>query len=564
MQVVGVISGETSEQVAQALAKVQAAIQARHGEDVTVLRPSGHIALFHTSDAKTLDTSVGSICLSGYATATEREVSEQVVQQLSGAPDAPVKISDSLGGTHSIVAATAENAVAWGSRPGCAIPYVLRLPGIVVVCSRPGVLKTAFNLPPDSNYMEWVAAVGYPLDDTSPYEGCKALLGGTAIRLRHGAAQIVPYELPPHGFLPKDKPRSQAALETVRKELMRAVNVVSAHPDAVFRLSGGKDSRLVASVLHAANLTCRVVTSGAQEREIARKVANIAGLPFEVAPPTREANANPNIADSALTALRATDGFIPLQGHKALNAREFLDDHPSATILGQIELTKGGYAKRKMHLKRRKAIAALENYVLTDVPKRRDELSKWMRDRFNYEQYQNPYDILFFPYAETRASRYLEVSYLRFSRHTMPVFPPNDERVFLALSNANRNQRASERLMYGLIEKNSPQMLTVPVFGDRWKFADDHSIEETPQAESDGSENPYHTPRALKFMRDYIQQSAAAWDIAQKSIAAPTLVHCGLIPGDPNTLPRMAKNKRLKVLMRLFLIAVALERWQSV
>lgn len=565
MKIVGLIVAESEARFDAIAEKLSAAASRRYSCPLAFRRVSGTLGLFFTEKAVREDLAPGAVAYSGHITAPASQLAAQVMGQFGTGEDAPVRISESLGGTHCIVAARANEALAWCSRPGCSPAYYVEQDGVTVVSSRPGLLKEVFALKPDPEYWKWVAGVGYPVDDTSPYAGCKAILAGTALRISGHGARLVGYELPPHGKVPATKAEADAAEEIARQELLRACSIVEQYPDAIFRLSGGKDSRLVASALHALGLHCHVRTSGAGEGELARQVAEIGKFSFSLEAPIHELNVQSPL-DAALRALSETDGFIHLQAHKSLNTRPFIDSAPSGLIMGQIELTKGGYAKGKVNIGRPKAREALANYVLTDIPRHRRDLDAWMESYLDTKSYADPLDLLYFPYSQTRASRYLEVSYLMMARHTTPIFPPNDERMFLAISNVDRKRRASERVMHDMIAANSPHMARLPIYGDKWKFSSDpaHIPCAPEKAKPVSDRNPFHIKASLDLMRDHIRQNPVVWSLIEDSVSDAALVQCGLRNGAVPPGSELNRNGKLKLLMRLFLISVAADRWSAV
>ena len=565
MKIVGLVATKSKFSFDKIAKELGAVSERRYGCRI-IFRPTSEcIGIFHSEEAVTEALPQGLLAYSGYITASADQVTSQVLSQFNAGDDAPVRISNSLGGTHCIVSAQDNEAIAWCSRPGCSPPYVFEGEDFLVVSSRPGLLKETFRLKPDYEYFKWVASIGYPIDNTSPYQGCKAILAGTALRITGHRSKLVAYKLPPHGVVPKNSAEADEAEEIARQEILRACSVVGQHPDAIFRLSGGKDSRLVASALHALKLPCNVRTSGGGEGEIASKVSNIGGFSFSLETPVRELNSSGPV-EAAKRALSETDGFIRLQGHKSLNTRPFIDTSPSALIMGQIELTKGGYAKGKVNVNMSRAKTALANYVLTDIPKNRRELEAWLEDFFDYASYSEPLDLLYFPYSETRASRYLEVSYLHMSRHTTPIFPPNDERMYLAISNVDRKRRASERFMYKMIATNSPEMASLPIYGSKWKFSSGiaHAPERPIEAEASTDGNPFHSKASLDIMRDHIKSNKGLLHFFEEAVSRTVLEELGLLSGSYPSGSTLKRNKKLKVLMRLFIISVAIEQWEEV
>ena len=237
--------------------------------------------------------------------------------------------------------------------------------------------------------------------------------------------------------------------------------------------------------------------------------------------------------------------LCPLQGHSALTDSAPLLPNQEGQIRGQIELHKGGFSKGHSNSIAPRQLNNLNDMSSRGTPPTGTKSVRSMAKRFNYDQYAEAQDILYFPYAGTRASRYLEVSYKRISYHSTPIFPPNDERMFLAVSNVDRRRRAREQMMYDLCKVNAPQIAQIPVYGDNWKFMDeaDAATERPTSVLGLGKKrrkpHPLKNPPSIselhwarRFMRNYVRSHDGVMEIAREGIGKDYMLELGLIGND--------------------------------
>ncbi|MFC7715586.1 asparagine synthase-related protein [Nonomuraea recticatena] len=131
---------------------------------------------------------------------------------------------------------------------------------------------------------------GFFLSDETPYKGVSALRPSTTIAIRGGSRTISETPLPVAGPAP-DSPRSKrAAIGELAEALLATVEPLRSAPEPVnLALTGGRDTRILAALLHAAKVPFRVTTNGLDTHPdviLARRIA--AALKVEhtvIAPP---------------------------------------------------------------------------------------------------------------------------------------------------------------------------------------------------------------------------------------------------------------------------------------
>ena len=317
MDVIGLISVSDPARLEALMSRIVTASWRRYGVTIKPVWRNDRTILFAGEKTKSGSHTRFGFAIAGYTTSDDETIERTLGRQLGPDPvqqglRSPVTIPDSLGGVHCAAVADETGAAIWPSMPGCCPPYYTTGEGYVVACSRPGVLKAALELAPNEDYWRWIASVGYPLDDCSPYRDTYCVLGGTALRVYSGESAIVDYVLPEHGRVPQSTDEAIAAEDVVRKELLRATQAVSKFKNVEFRLSGGKDSRLVASAVAALNLNCTAHTAGRAEAAIAKQVASGANMAFVNTVPKTSPVATPSdLFDRCITAMRRTDAFVP-------------------------------------------------------------------------------------------------------------------------------------------------------------------------------------------------------------------------------------------------------------
>lgn len=122
-------------------------------------------------------------------------------------------------------------------------------------------------LPPTPEYdiapMHILVRQGYYMSDDTPFAGLRTLPELATLRIRDGRASVLRRDLPqpePAPATPRQRRRQVARLADA---LLASVEPVREHSEGIsLSLTGGRDSRLVAAVLHAAGIPFRASTRG--------------------------------------------------------------------------------------------------------------------------------------------------------------------------------------------------------------------------------------------------------------------------------------------------------------
>ncbi len=150
---------------------------------------------------------------------------------------------------------------------------------------------------------------GYFLSDDTPFEGVHALPAHTTLRVIDGAPTIVTRPLPDG---------ETATVDGFVDTLRATVAPLRAFAEPIqLSLTGGRDSRLLAAILHAAGVNVRTTTTGFPDHPdvvLAARIAQLLGLEHRNVAPKRDAGGEALVVEHpsrrAWELLRATEGMI--------------------------------------------------------------------------------------------------------------------------------------------------------------------------------------------------------------------------------------------------------------
>ncbi|TFL17385.1 hypothetical protein [Jannaschia formosa] len=498
---------------------------------------------------------------SGYHTSPPDEAARLAAEALRQPGD--VAPGASIGGLHTAHVTDGARGLCWPSIPASGGLYHARFGRGVLVSNRPRLIAACIGAQVDPRYVDYLITTGYPLDDTTPFAGVKAVRGHEALRLEPEGARIVRRGLAGMGQPNTDRQGAMQAEAVFREELLRAVSAVSGFDAVELRLSGGKDSRLLASALRAQGIDIVANTRGfGDDFTVAALVADTLGLRhLRTSQPIPERS----LLSRTRTVLTLTDGLIETEAHRALsNLSEPCLDGQDGVIYGHSHLQKGGMAKTMSQQHPERARAALEagivpSYVRAGPRAALVDEVRAVADRFDYAL---PIDLLYFPYAVLRAGRYLEPLYAKIESRFTPIFPLNDERVYVAVSNLNRRRRTREVSAFSAIEHFAPALAALPLVDDRWRFQTAEEQIAAPEADL--------PPAAAELRAAVVEDIRHAADAlrgtavlarARELLEDEILQRCGLIDGKPGRrFEDFGRRHREKLVMRLW-FAHQLEDW---
>ncbi|MFC7644271.1 asparagine synthase-related protein [Streptosporangium lutulentum] len=189
---------------------------------------------------------------------------------------------------------------------------------------------------------------GYFLSDETPFDGVSALPPSSELLVRDGSRVIRTEALPRAEAVPEGARLKRAGVETLASALLAAVEPVRNATEPVnLALTGGRDSRLMAALLHAARIPFRATTNGLDDHPdviIARRIARSLRIEHTVIAPKRTERKDAILVDHPLVrtleTLRTCEGMT--SAYESIVG--YLPYSPKPTMNGQSgEILRGGF-----------------------------------------------------------------------------------------------------------------------------------------------------------------------------------------------------------------------------
>ncbi|WP_157250483.1 asparagine synthase-related protein [Nonomuraea typhae] len=340
--------------------------------------------------------------------------------------------------------------------------YVAETPDLVVVGNRALLVRLAAHgaVRYDVAALQSIARQGYFLSEETPFEGVRAL--PPASFLEAGDRLRVTTE-------PLTAGRGRTGFAKVAERMLSAVSPLRGQEPVRVTLTGGRDSRLIAALLHGAGIPFRASTSGFDDHPdvvVARRVAAALGVEHEVTRPVTQAGDLSVLhpADRVQHVLRVCEGM--LSAYENITADAPYSDVPR---LGghNGEILRGGY------------LSAMEETTPEAVRKRTQTLFLANRALFTEAANAHAEDLAWTStgihvpdhlYVRFRVGRWHAAARAAMLRQGTPVQPFLDNRVVAAALSLDPGVRRSERLVHRLIKTFAPPLAGVPLEGGDWRF----------------------------------------------------------------------------------------------
>jgi hypothetical protein len=440
-----------------------------------------------------------------------------------------------------------EQLYLWSTRPGLRAIAWAESDTLIVAGTRPRLVHAvARGFAPASFDLAYLHAAicGWSLGDLTPYAGTRLIAVDTLLHVRAGACEQRAHPTPNTERSPR-KPALQTRLYV--DALREAVAPLAQLPGFELRLSGGKDSRLVAAVLHdrgivPSTVACHGSPDGAEPR-VAAELAQQLGWSIRFDVPVMAERGS--LREGVRANLRLADGFFATEPrHAALGLHKLSNDPGPGIVLGHIELQKGGWARKldeplEQVLRNCKhRVTPLRDYVIPELnAARHSEVDAYVSGLNTADSAELGYWINY----RFRVCRWLTSHYLAHSNELLPVYPLVDEKVVRVVHSAPLGQLVSERLLYRATCEAAPQLASLPLAQGHYRFEHTQPRSLTPLPEravrAGSVRSGLDYDSALKEAGAYVRSSKLCGELRSLSSARgwsviedPRLAHGSMSP----------------------------------
>lgn len=348
--------------------------------------------------------------------------------------------------------------------------FVANRPLLVALALQSGV---AAALPLSSDYLVEYLLYGYSISGQTPFHGVKTIPADRALTVHRGQVDLT--EIPPGltsslSAVHSVEDGAEALAAALTAAMDRTEKDLAGRP-LQLRLSGGKDSRLLAGLLRSRSLSVRALTFGLADTpdvRLGRVLAERADLPFE--------NRIPQIADAdslhgqvSLT-IRGAGGIPASEPHTA----RFRGADPrrphEAIMMGQWPLTKGGLAKRMRYSPeavRETLVGQGGSLVAPEVRRGYDEAVKSWVDQVPAT---SELEKLYLFARQFRSGRYLHAHVAQYGSEARIAYPISDAEVAAVCDALSMHEKVSERALFGALSRIWPEVMALPLDRSVWRF----------------------------------------------------------------------------------------------
>ncbi|MEV0757509.1 asparagine synthase-related protein [Streptosporangium sp. NPDC050280] len=391
----------------------------------------------------------------------------------------PVLDTEAIGGCFSVFRATEDELSAATAVHRICPVYYAETPDVHVIGSR----ALLVHLAGCGERVEWdvlalqsMVRQGYFLSDETPYRGVSALPPSSSVTVRNGRRTIVTTPLPTAVPAPESRRQKKHLVRELAEALLATVEPLRTTREPVnLALTGGRDSRLIAAVLHAAGIPLRATTNGLDTHPdvvIAGKVARALRIEHTVIPPARVEKKDAIVVEHPLArtyeTLRACEGmtsaYESIVGYLPYSAKPTMSGQSGESLrAGSLLLLQTDLSEKA--LRRRVDVTFLRDPALFT-----EEANEHARELAEPWRKRAPLEALDHMYISYKVGRWQAGARAGSLRRGDQIWPFFDNRVVRAALGLDQTWRLSEEVIYELLGILAPSLRNIPVEGKPWRF----------------------------------------------------------------------------------------------
>lgn len=320
---------------------------------------------------------------------------------------------------------------------------------------------------------------GYFLSDETPYPGVLALPPNSRLDVRGGSRTVTREELPRAAPAPTTRREKRAALDELAAALLATVAPLRSAAEPVnLALTGGRDTRILAALLHAAKVPFRVTTNGLDTHPdviLARRIAAELKLEHTVIAPPQTEDRDAMLVEHPLAraweTLRTCEGmtsaYESIVGYLPYSAKPTMSGQGGETLrAGSLNLLQTDLSDKAL-LRRIGATFLKDEKLFTAAANEhaREQARPW-------QERPDKLEALHHIYLSYRVGRWQASARAGALRRGDSVRPYLDNRVVRAALSLDQRWSLSEEPIYSLILRFAPKLRKIPIEGKPWRFVD--------------------------------------------------------------------------------------------
>ncbi|MEO3800222.1 asparagine synthase-related protein [Nonomuraea sp. B1E8] len=320
---------------------------------------------------------------------------------------------------------------------------------------------------------------GFFLSDETPYKGVTALRPNARLDVRDGRRAIAETPLPEAAPAPASARAKRAATGELAEALLATVAPLRDLSEPVnLALTGGRDTRILAALLHAARVPFRVTTNGLDSHPdviIARQIAARLKVEHTVIAPQQTAQKDAVLVEHPLSraweTLRTCEGmtsaYESIVSYLPYSGKPTMSGQSGETLrAGSLNLLQTDLGDKALQRRITTTFAKDEKLFTAEANEHARELARpWLARPDRLEALDHIY--IWYKVGRWQAS-----ARAGSLRRGDPVRPFLDNRVVRAALSLDQGWRLSEEVIYDLILRFAPQLRDVPIEGKPWRFAE--------------------------------------------------------------------------------------------
>lgn len=369
--------------------------------------------------------------------------------------------------------------LSWTSRPSIKKVYYSSYFNGVGISSDPLLLATCLDeldiheKSLNHEYVNSILAFGYPMYEHTPYVNIyllppeKYLSVSSDFNLQIYKASYY------NNIIDFDENNAESTkAQALSNQMFSFLNIARVNDKApLLRLSGGKDSRCLLSILSHYDSQYLLETRSSVsdiEFEVARCLADSVDVNLKRSVP-KLANKD-SIKGSVEDTLRRTHGLCLAETHQIMYQGAGAIDKGQLLLMGHSHIQRGGFAKTmKNSLDQSLSViyGQCSKYVNSSIREEYNNFIRtWVNDNWTPSYLEMQYEF----HVQYRAGSYLTGHYTDYSNEAILAYPMVEQGFVNVCDNLSMFDKVSERVVFKMIQKLNPSLISLPLKDARWRF----------------------------------------------------------------------------------------------